>query len=763
VAVLRWPLLTVCRLSALVVLFGALSGAFAQSRPVEPAQSDRAISGQNQITAPDQAQASQAQASTVAEPNQPQGLIHIVPFGRGSGAVKTASAPAGAHLTYFGGPVISNISVVVVFWGPNVNPAVTANGTIDQFYTDITTSRFYDLLTEYSTVGVTGTGGASSNQSLGRGTFGGKFTIIPTLCAGLGPCTLTDAQIQTELTKQLNTAVLPPPTHDAQGIINTYYAIYFPPGVSINDGTSLSCVKGGFCAYHSNTGSLVPYGVVPDFEPPSGCALGCGQGSAFQNITAVSSHEMSETTTDAQAGSASVFGPPLAWYDHVPAPGTDLGEIGDICGGQDTIVTAGGNSYSVQQEFSNLQNDCVTQPPTFNLNAPGAAPGVPFNLPLTIQSSVNSSTLAGYTGTVHFTSSDVQAILPADYTFVSGDAGTHTFSVTLKGLGSQTITVTDTHSLGFTGTATVTVNSTPGVDLSTTISVPAAPFFQGEVGATFLINVQNVGDTASSGPVTLADALPAGLTATAMSGPGWNCTLGSLTCTRSDSLVANSVYPTITLAFKIAANAPASVTETATVSGGGDGNASNNTSTAITPIVPAIAIIANTGANTVNAGQAAVFSFLVNAQPTAGTITFTCSGLPTASTCSFNPPSTTAVTTQLAMTITTTARGSTWAPPQRGPGDGGRRLLLLGLILSLLTSVLFGYTRPRGRLRRLAPGLSMAAFLLCGVLAGCGGGGSTPPPPPPPVVGTPAGTYAITITGTSASNSATSVVTLLVQ
>src|SRR5262249_45671806 len=53
------------------------------------------------------------------------------------------------------------------------------------------------------------------------------------------------------------------------------------------------------------------------------------------------------------------------------------------------------------------------------------------------------NTTPGYTGTVHFTSSDGQAVLPADYTFVSGDAGVHTFSATLKTAGSQSITATD--------------------------------------------------------------------------------------------------------------------------------------------------------------------------------------------------------------------------------------------------------------------------------------------------------------------------------
>src|SRR5260370_35767000 len=52
----------------------------------------------------------------------------------------------------------------------------------------------------------------------------------------------------------------------------------------------------------------------------------------------------------------------------------------------------------------------------------------------------------GYTGIVHFTSSDGQAVLPANYTFVAGDNGIHTFTnlTTLKTAGNQTITGTDT-------------------------------------------------------------------------------------------------------------------------------------------------------------------------------------------------------------------------------------------------------------------------------------------------------------------------------
>jgi hypothetical protein len=74
---------------------------------------------------------------------------------------------------------------------------------------------------------------------------------------------------------------------------------------------------------------------------------------------------------------------------------------------------------------------------------------------------LNSSggTYTGYTGTVHFTSSDTQAGLPADYTFLPGDNGVHTFSVTLKSAGSQTITATDRSAGSITGSATVSVSA----------------------------------------------------------------------------------------------------------------------------------------------------------------------------------------------------------------------------------------------------------------------------------------------------------------
>src|SRR5439155_785794 len=84
--------------------------------------------------------------------------------------------------------------------------------------------------------------------------------------------------------------------------------------------------------------------------------------------------------------------------------------------------------------------------------------------------------------------------------------------------------------------------------------------------------------------VTVTDTLPAGLTATAIAGSGWTCVLGTLTCTRSDALAAGASYPAITLTVNVANNAAASVTNSVSVSGGGETNTGNDSANDSTTI-----------------------------------------------------------------------------------------------------------------------------------------------------------------------------------
>jgi hypothetical protein len=85
----------------------------------------------------------------------------------------------------------------------------------------------------------------------------------------------------------------------------------------------------------------------------------------------------------------------------------------------------------------------------------------------------DGSVNTGYTGTAHFTSSDPQAVLPADYTFTAADQGVHSFPLALKTAGSQSVTVTDTATGSITGSETaITVN--PAAATKFIISGPAS-------------------------------------------------------------------------------------------------------------------------------------------------------------------------------------------------------------------------------------------------------------------------------------------------
>ncbi len=81
----------------------------------------------------------------------------------------------------------------------------------------------------------------------------------------------------------------------------------------------------------------------------------------------------------------------------------------------------------------------------FLISAPASAlSGVAFSLTITVQDAYGN-VVTGYTGTIHFTSRDRKATLPANYTFTAADKGVHTFSgLILVKRGNQTVTITDT-------------------------------------------------------------------------------------------------------------------------------------------------------------------------------------------------------------------------------------------------------------------------------------------------------------------------------
>jgi uncharacterized repeat protein (TIGR01451 family) len=300
---------------------------------------------------------------------------------------------------------------------------------------------------------------------------------------------------------------------------------------------------------------------------------------------------------------------------------------------------------------------------------------------------------------------------------------------------------------------TVTINGWPDL---VAVKSHNGNFARGQTGVTYNITVINNGAAPTVGAVTATDLLPAGLTATAISGSGWNCTLGTLTCTRNDPLTF--FYPAITVTASVANNAPGSVTNIAVVSGGGENNTTDNTASDPTTILPPVSISLIQGSSTVKAGNSATFTFSVMSVP-AGTVTLACGTLPAQAACSFSPP-TLAASATVTLTITTKAPTLSSVPP----ASNGGNLLLYAITMPFLGLVVTGLRRRKGNDIKRWPISGLPGLALLLLLAGCGGG-STSISPPTLQGGTPTGTYPITVTAMNSTTNqqGTAVVTLTVQ
>jgi uncharacterized repeat protein (TIGR01451 family) len=188
--------------------------------------------------------------------------------------------------------------------------------------------------------------------------------------------------------------------------------------------------------------------------------------------------------------------------------------------------------------------------------------------------------------------------------FVSGPAS----SIDVTG-GANGVTLTPGVPYGATsGGAGITVTNaslsrTPGTqsgaqctpDMTITKSHSPINFVQGSTG-TYTLTATNssVGTSASTtAAVTVTDTLPAGVTPASATGTGWgpgtnacSVVLQTVTCTRSSVLLPGASYPSITITVLVALTAPPTVTNTATVAGGGETNTANDTATDVANVLP---------------------------------------------------------------------------------------------------------------------------------------------------------------------------------
>ena len=142
----------------------------------------------------------------------------------------------------------------------------------------------------------------TKSQNISTGSFVAQYTITPS--ANANKSLIDDADIMTELSNQIKSGHLPAPKLDTHGNPVTYYAVYFPPGISITLQGITSCSAWGFCAYHGTVAASAStsineyyYGVHPDMQAGSGCDRDCGSGNIFENNCMIATHELTEMIT----------------------------------------------------------------------------------------------------------------------------------------------------------------------------------------------------------------------------------------------------------------------------------------------------------------------------------------------------------------------------------------------------------------------------------------------------------------------------------
>jgi hypothetical protein len=184
--------------------------------------------------------------------------------------------------------------------------------------------------------------------------------------------------------------------------------------------------------------------------------------AGFGNITDVASQKIIPLATQ---GNASVFDPirPLLYQVNSSTKTIDVydtttfQQVSAIPVGEPLLVLdpserkPSGDVITVAADGSRLFLATPTGVRIFPLSAQPTlldvpdvtVPGTPVTFRVAMQDAAGRVD-PDYAGTIHFTSSDPSAALPADYTFTPADAGSATFSATFNGSGEISLSLTET-------------------------------------------------------------------------------------------------------------------------------------------------------------------------------------------------------------------------------------------------------------------------------------------------------------------------------
>lgn len=251
---------------------------------------------------------------------------------------------------------------------------------------------------------------------------------------------------------------------------------------------------------------------------------------------------------------------------------------------------------------------------------------------------------------------------------------------------------------------TVTVSATPLLSIDKVAN--AASFTAGGTGG-YTLTVSNTGAAASSGTITVTDALPAGLSVangpvalTGANAADWVCTAVSSTITCTSSVVIGaSGSSTFGFSVAVASNAPPSVTNPVSLGGGGDPACTVATpcvdpTPPTTPIVRAtnLAITKSDGSTTYTPGGTATYTLTVtNSGPSTATAVTVADNLPAGVTLAGTP---TCIVTGTAScgavtgTVGTGSFGASGATLAPGAGNSLTYLLPVAFAANLSTNPL---------------------------------------------------------------------------
>ena len=127
-------------------------------------------------------------------------------------------------------------------------------------------------------------------------------------------------------------------------------------------------------------------------------------------------------------------------------------------------------------------------------------------------------------------------------------------------------------------------SETPAPDLEIGVAA-SATFVRGRTGA-FDVAIENAGTARATGPITVRDLLPEGLTFAGSASTGWSCQANGLQveCLSDADVDPGAAAPPLRIDVAVAPSAPGSVTNDVTVTTPGDHRPANNVAQTVTGV-----------------------------------------------------------------------------------------------------------------------------------------------------------------------------------